>query len=120
MVDGKSTAGLGAHSLIAANLVGGDLDPETYRHVATVYSISMSANLGGDVTMSGSQQNIRYTIEERFGDFEAANGITLPRLYDLRYTQELQNGSTRAYDWDMNADQVRVNVPLDPGNFRVH
>lgn len=93
-------------------------DPDTYRHVKTVYSVSLSANMGGEVTMSGRQQNIRYTIEERFGDFETVDGITIPRHYDLRYTQELQSGNTRAYDWEMTADQVRANIPLDPANFR--
>jgi hypothetical protein len=93
-------------------------DPDNYRHVKTLYLVSLSANLGGEVTRSSRQQNIRYTIEERFGDFETIDGITMPRRYDLRYTQELQNGNTRAYDWEMTADQVRENIPLDPANFR--
>jgi len=92
-------------------------DPDTFQHVRTIYSISLSANLGGDVTRSAYQQNVRYTLEERFGDFQTVNGITLPRQYDLRYTQELQSGGTRAYDWEMTADQVRENINLDPANF---
>ena len=47
------------------------------------------------------------------------NGITLPRHYDLRYTQEPQNGSTRAYDWEITADKVITNISLDPANFQI-
>ncbi|MGA8646260.1 MAG: hypothetical protein WB628_05420, partial [Candidatus Sulfotelmatobacter sp.] len=61
----------------------------------------------------------RYTIEERFSDFQTDNGITLPHHYDLQYSQELQNGSTRVYDWDMTADRILTNLNLDPGNFAV-
>jgi hypothetical protein len=94
-------------------------DPETYRHVATIYSVAISPNLGRSITDSSKQQEIRYTIEERFSDFKAEDGITLPRHYDLQYTQELQNGSTRVYDWDMTADKIMNNVGLAPANFQL-
>jgi hypothetical protein len=94
-------------------------EPETYRHVMTVYSVSVAPNMGSSVVDSVNQQDIRYTIEERFSDFQKDNGITLPRRYDLQYTQELQNGSTRAYDWDLTVDKILSNLELDPGNFRL-
>jgi hypothetical protein len=94
-------------------------DPETYRHVMTVYSVSFSPNMGRHVTDSVNQQEIRYTIEERFSDFQTADGITLPRRYDLQYTQELASGSTRVYDWDMTADKILNNIELAPGNFQI-
>ena len=85
----------------------------------TVYSVSVSPNMGRNVTDSVNQQEIRYTIEERFGDFQSENGITLPHHYDLQYTQELQSGSTRVYDWDMSADKIVNNIDLDPKNFQI-
>ncbi len=94
-------------------------DPESYRHVMTVYSVSISPNMGRNVTDSVNQQEIRYTIEERFGDFKTDNGITLPHHYDLQYTQELQSGSTRVYEWDMTADKIVNNLDLDPKNFQI-
>jgi len=95
-------------------------DPKTYRHVKTVYSalVTPQGSAHG-ITTSVDQQEIRYTIEERFSDFQTDNGITLPRHYDLQYTEELQNGSTRVYDWDMTAEQLHNNVGLDPANFQV-
>jgi len=56
---------------------------ETYRHVKTTYAMSFSANMGTTVTNSGQQQDVRYTIEERFADFKTQDGITLPSSYSI-------------------------------------
>jgi hypothetical protein len=116
------------------------IDPQTFRHVGTVYSITLGTNLGGqggpsasdqvglttatdrpgaDVTQSAKQRDVRYTVEERFTDFKTSDGLTLPSHYNLRFTQELQSGSTIIDNWDLNADQVSQNVSLDPRNFEV-
>jgi hypothetical protein len=95
-------------------------DPETYRHVKTVYSMAVIPNMGPSITSSASQYEIRYTIEERFGDFKTDNGITLPSTYSLEYTQETQSGRTTVLHWDMTATQVADNVGLDPKNFDTH
>jgi hypothetical protein len=94
-------------------------DPVTYRHVMTIYSTE-TAPIGtaNGITASVSQDELRYTIEERFSDFQTDNGITLPRRDDLQYTQQLQSGSTTLYDWNMTADRIHDNVDLDPANFR--
>jgi hypothetical protein len=94
-------------------------DPETYRHVMTVYSMVWQPGVGRDARDSANQRQVRYTIEERFSNFQTDNGLTLPRHYDLRYTQEPQSSPTRAYDWDMTADKVLTNVGLDPANFQI-
>jgi hypothetical protein len=118
-IDGRELLGIQYYSRGSSDVeVKIYFDPETYRHVMTVYSILLSANLGGTVTNSSRQRDIRYTIEERFSDFKTVGGITLPRHYDLQYTQELQNGTTRVFDWDMTADQVTDNISLDPANFQ--
>ena len=95
------------------------LDQQTFRHVATVYSIELSPNLGGDITQSARQREIRYTAEERFTDFKTVDGLTLPSHYNLRFTQELQSGSTIIDNWDLNADDITHNMSLDPRNFDV-
>jgi hypothetical protein len=114
-------------------------DPETYRHVETVYTISLSAGLGtsvpsiadqvglttssaspgGDPTRSSKQQQIRYTLEERFSNFNTTDGITLPTHYNIHFTQETQDGKTTAYEWDVNANEVSENISLDPRNFQI-
>ena len=88
-------------------------------HVMTVYSVeNVPHNVADGINTSAVQQEFRYTIEERFSDFQTDNGITLPRRYDLQYTEELQTGQTRLYDWDMTADKIQNNVNPDPSNFR--
>jgi len=101
------------------------LDPQTFHHVATVYSMELSPNLGGhdgagaDVTQSSRQQEIRYTVEERFTNFKTIDGLTLPSHYDLTFTQQLQSGSTIIDNWNFNADDIAHNMSLDPRNFQV-
>jgi hypothetical protein len=140
--DGKQVLDLRYHSKKRDDMnVHIYLDPDTFHHVATVYTISLASNLGGqgpgslaeqsgltapsgssggaDVTQSSRQREIRYTVEERFSDFKTVDGVTLPSHYDLRYTQELQSGSTNIYEWTLNAAEVSQNVSLDPRNFEV-
>jgi len=95
-------------------------DPATYHHVKTVYSMAIVPNVGSDITSSSIQREIRYTIEERFKDFKTVNGVTLPSSYSIEYTEELQNGQTRAFQWDMTIGKTTENVGLDPKNFDTH
>ena len=122
-------------------------DPQTYRHVETVYSYSVSQGLtgvspsspqggvpvpgsmdtGGSVGAPGSspetaaarQQLTRYRLQEKFSDFKTVDGVTLPTHYDIQFTQELQNGSTTLSDWDMKGLDVTSNIQVDPRNFEV-
>jgi hypothetical protein len=95
-------------------------DAETHQHVMTVYSVeTVPHNTQNGINDSAHQQQLRYTIEERFSDFKTDNGITLPHHYDLQYTEELQSGSTRLYDWDMTVEQIETNVGPAASNFQL-
>ena len=120
----------------------GDMDvslyfePDTYRHVMTVYAASVHAGLtksnldtpypdngtqdSSPEVESARQQQTRYRIEERFSDFKESDGLTLPTRYDLRFQEELQNGFTKMVDWDITQTRVLNNVTLDPKNFEIH
>ena len=93
-------------------------DPATGQHVMTVYSVERSATIASNDIDNAKQQQIQYTIEERFSDFQASNGITLPRHYDLHYTQQLQNGSMKEYEWNMTVDKVLDNAAINPASFQ--
>jgi len=110
-------------------------EPETFRHVMTVYKASVHAGIGardsiegltapgigeGREVASARQQQTRYRIEERFSDFKTADGLTLPSHYDLRYQQELQSGFTKLVEWDVTTTRVLNNVTLDPRKFETH
>jgi len=119
-------------------------EPDTYRHVKSVYTMSIRAgiaqagNAGNPIpainqqdassapitrdtaeTVSARQNETRYRIEETFGDFKTTDGVTLPTQYVLKYTQELQDGRTNFWEWDMSEKQISNNVSLDPRNFEV-
>ena len=72
-----------------------------------------------DITQTAKQKETRYTIEERFSDFKTSEGLTLPSKYVIHFTQELQNGTTEVYEWDIRTDEVSNNVGLDPRNFQI-
>ena len=115
-------------------------DPQTYKHLMTTYTITLASGLGGfapslsdqaglttpaadnpgaDITQSSKQKETRYTIEERFDDFKTAEGLTLPSKYSIHFTEELQDGTTKVYEYDFTADEISNNKPLDPRNFQV-
>jgi hypothetical protein len=115
-------------------------DPQTYQHLMTTYTITLASGLGGfapslsdqaglttpaadnpgaDVTQSSKQKETRYTIEERFSDFKTAEGLTLPTKYSMHFTEELQNGMTKVYEYDLTTEEISNNKPLDPRNFQV-
>ena len=94
-------------------------DPETGRHVHTTYTMSQQEGPTGDIRSTPYQREIKYRMEERFSDFHTESGNTLPTHYDLQWSQETQNGSTRLFDWDLTATQIVHNVALDPANFEI-
>jgi len=110
-------------------------DPETFRHVMTVYTVSRAAGLGSVTyetaggpsfstgaaeTQSARRNEAHYRIEERFSEFQTVDGVTLPAHYDLRFSEELSNGFSKAIDWDIKATRVLNNIGLDPKNFETH
>jgi hypothetical protein len=140
-VDGRTAYQLTYHSKKRDDLtIHLYFDPETFHHIMTTYAMTLASGLGGfspstsdqagltttpsntagaDVTQSSRQKQTRYTIEEVFSDFKTAEGLTLPTKYVIHFTEELQDGTTNVYQWDLTADQVSNNQPLDPRNFQV-
>jgi hypothetical protein len=99
-------------------------DKDSYRHVMTKYSMTLASGLaptagGSDITQSSKQKETRYMIEEQFSEFKTAAGLTLPSKYVIHFTQELQNGTTEVFEWDIAADEISNNIGLDPRNFEV-
>jgi hypothetical protein len=94
-------------------------EPETFRHVKTVYATSVANNVGATITESSKLLPERTTLEERFSDFKTVDGLTLPTHWNLQFTRELPNGSTSVTEWDLKEDQITNNMGLDPRNFEV-
>jgi hypothetical protein len=107
-------------------------DPATGRHVKTVYTASQQPVAAQTVGMdpstaqmesadarSARSQQTRYRIEEDFADFQTVDGLTLPTNYQLRFTEELENGFTKSVWWNVISNRVLNNVSLDSRNFEV-
>jgi len=61
----------------------------------------------------------RYRLTEKFSDFKAVDGVTLPTHEDIQFSQELQNGRTILWDFNLTGLEIGNNVPVDPRNFEV-
>ncbi len=121
-------------------------DPQSYRHVETIYSYSTTEGFAGSAPGSGGssaipgtmdtgpgsggpgsspetanarQQMTRYRLQEKFSEFKTVDGVTLPTHYDIQFTQELQNGKTTLSDWDLKGLDVSNNMGVDARNFEV-
>ena len=109
-------------------------DPQTFRHVRTVYSIRTKADLTawrGDLIMGGSvpaegdskwpratiHENVPdsfYTLVEKFDNFREIGGYTLPYGYSIEYSIE-GSGQSFIAQWNMIAEgKFTHNGTIDP------
>jgi hypothetical protein len=79
-------------------------DPETCRHVMTVYRLATTPVDQGETTDPGSVTTI---AEERFDDFHPVDGITLPMTWDVR--QRIEPGKAVEYEWKVALATVAHN-----------
>lgn len=94
-------------------------EPDTFRHVKTVYDLQVGNNVGKTIVDSASLQPERSRLEERFSDFKTVDGLSLPTHWNIQFTREKANGSTTLSEWDLKEDQMANNVGLDARNFEV-
>lgn len=102
-------------------------EPETFRHVMTVYSLTLSnpTRAGPDLRgeeLAGAERQVQYTFEERFSDFRAVDGLTLPHQCVLRFTTEMNTGSgigpgISVWEWGLSFQRITHNAPIDPKTF---
>jgi hypothetical protein len=79
-------------------------EPETYRHVMTVYSLTLHNAAGNAV--EGTDET-KQTLEECFDDFRVTDGITLPWHWTVRFHVTPQN-KTQEFQWESNFQSFRV------------
>jgi hypothetical protein len=101
---------------------GGDLkidlyfEPETFRHVRSIYVLIIHAGLGPSALDSVRAKETRFTLDEKFSEFKTADeGITLPTRWNVQFTTE--RNSTTLWEWDIVLENVHINRPIDPKSF---
>lgn len=100
-------------------------DAETFRHVRTEYSRTVSNRMGsrpdsmvtGAVTDTGSTTLSHYKLTEDFSDFKTTNNLTLPTTYKVRLAIDAEQ--TKLSEWLLTFKQFSFNEPLETAAFNV-
>lgn len=92
-------------------------DAETFQHVRSVYSRTISPQMGRTVDDSARMSETRYELVEEYSDFKTENGLTLPHTYKIRFSQ--QGTGTQISEWLMTLVQFSFNQTVDPKDFDV-
>ena len=91
-------------------------DAMTFQHVRTEYEFKVPARLGNGPNDSARLQEDYYKLLEEFGDFQATDGLMIPRKYKLQLQLQSSSGSN-LFDWNVALDQVMHNQALDEQIF---
>ena len=94
-------------------------EPDTLRHVMTVYSMIVGAHSGPSVNTPGTtERELHYRLEERFGDFKSADGVTIPTRWIVQFTYgSVSRGIIERYD--ITETKISQNISVDPKNFEI-
>jgi hypothetical protein len=77
-------------------------EPDTFRHVASVYKASQAQQLGLTMESSSSQPDVYLQLTETFADFKSAEGLTVPSSWTIRY--ETQAKATQHWKYELTAE----------------
>jgi hypothetical protein len=90
-------------------------DPETYRHVKTIYLIDVPPNvafsrggLGSKPTFAGTEELLHFRLEESFGDFKKLGNLTFPSEHKLKYTSDAP-GETQNWTFEIHYNKLDGN-----------
>lgn len=64
-------------------------EPETLRHVMTVYSLTISPQMGRTEVQTAREQETHYRLEERFADFKSVDNLNLPGQWTIQFTSDI-------------------------------
>jgi hypothetical protein len=107
---------------------GGDIsiklyfDPETFRHVMTIYTLTNSVRLSSDQAQNARQTETRIRLEEHFDDFKETSGLMLPTKWELKFSSEGALSGTAASDslviWDSTFATFQANPAAGVNNAK--
>lgn len=92
-------------------------EPETYRHVMTIYSLTVPPPMTRGRSLASGPSEGHYTLRETFGEFRVMDGLNVPSHWTLEVTGEgVTSSDTR---WEVVFDRMQ-NTPVDASNFKLH
>lgn len=92
-------------------------DASTFRHIRTEYNRISSSSIGATIDESARQSENRLKVVEDFSDFQAFEGVMLPRRYRLQYSNS--GTVTTEIVWTAKLNEFASNK-LDPATFKIN
>jgi hypothetical protein len=120
----KKVDGIELHRIDYIPKKGSDLEiqlyfePDTFRHVMTVYLMTITAHSGRTADEARNEKEMHYRLEERFGDFKSVDNLTLPAQWIIRFTYGQVSGGV-IDQYDIIETKISHNISLDPKNFEI-
>lgn len=91
--------------------------PENFRHVGTLYKISISGGMGDTPeTSTQARYKVRIKLTESFSNFQEVDGLMLPATWTLRVSEQTGQGSM-IREWTNHFTQISHNQDIDPQYF---
>ena len=119
-------------------------EPDTFRHVMTVYELTINPQIGLTDLETARQQATHYRLEERFADFKSTDNLTLPGKWTVQFTSEVPEARTSnpggappitegesqghprfaaaiasVTQFEVTETNISHNITLDPRNFEI-
>ena len=101
-------------------------EPETYRHVASRYRLTLPAGMGRGLidirggafgAGSGPADKIRISLTETFSDFKEVDGLNLPHLYRIALNASAIGGFVG--HWEIKFDRVMHDMRIAARAFAI-
>jgi hypothetical protein len=99
-------------------------DPETFRHVKTIYTQQSQSQMGTSADRSslggaGGGSGGSLMLEEDFGGFAPVNKVMLPTQWTLKYSQEGLGSGSSMVQFDMVIAKIQANPNLSGVTFKL-
>ncbi|MGP0017800.1 MAG: hypothetical protein ACLPHP_04460 [Candidatus Sulfotelmatobacter sp.] len=112
-------------------------EPDTFRHVMTVYSFTTDPSMTHNRTENERQSVLHSRLEERFADFKSIDNLALPSRWTIQFSSDRPGGltgfsgnrnaplsnaqasPTQIYQFDVTETSLSHNISIDPKNFEL-
>jgi hypothetical protein len=94
-------------------------EPETFRHVKTIYTQQSQAQMGSTPGMSSVGGGANLTMEEDFGGFAKVNKLMLPTQWTIKYDQEGLGSGSSMVEFDWNISKIVANPDISGVTFKI-
>jgi hypothetical protein len=94
-------------------------EPDTFRHVKTIYTEQSQAQMGSTPGMSSIGGGANLTMEEDFGGFTKVNKLMLPTQWTIKYNQEGLGSGSSMVEFDWNISRIQANPDISGVTFKI-